>query len=330
VELDESTVRLRVQAVKAGVGVTLLLAFPFAVWLVWTWQRPYRAEMAWMFGAAMVGALVVSRLPAEKIVRGRHREAFFLSWSAIDIAVITLLAWLDGGIGSPGVLLLFMTLVFAALSYPLGSMISVAAISMLAVVMLQLVGSPAPHDFHPDGAYTMMLLVSLGLTGVLCVWQASVQASHRVELAHLSRTDPLTGCLNRRGFGERLNAELARAERTDEPLGLVQIDLDGFKAVNDRDGHAAGDELLCWVVRTTTALLRGVDAVGRLGGDEFAVLLPGADAQVADEVGHRIGAALAERIGASVGVATTMGDGRAPDALLRSADDRLYANKGRR
>ena len=91
----------------------------------------------------------------------------------------------------------------------------------------------------------------------------------------LSRSDPLTGVLNRRGFTERFEAELSEHVRHGgRPLGLMVVDLDGFKRVNDTNGHAAGDELLCEVAAALAADLRPADVVGRLGGDEFAVLLP--------------------------------------------------------
>lgn len=325
--VGDSAVRLRVHTVRAGVAVTVVLMVPLVAWLVWTKRRPFRPEMAAILVAALVGTVVVGLLPAERIVRSRLREAFFLTWSALDIAAISALAWLDGGIGSPATLVLFLTLAFAALSYPLLSMAMVVGFTAVAVAALQLVSSPGAGGFHPDAPYSMMLLVSLALTGVLCVWQASLHASQRTELARLSRTDPLTGCLNRRGFAERLDAELRAAERPDADVALALLDLDDFKAVNDAHGHAAGDELLRWVASTVGALTRGEDVVGRLGGDEFAVVLPGGDLASAQVLAERLAAALAERIGASVGIATRRRDGHDAEMLHRRADARLYARK---
>jgi diguanylate cyclase (GGDEF)-like protein len=101
--------------------------------------------------------------------------------------------------------------------------------------------------------------------------------------AHRSRHDSLTGLLNRRAYEERLPIELARAARTDEPISLCLLDLDGFKAINDRHGHPVGDEVL----RSVAAAIKRArlsDEVFRLGGDEFAILLPSCrrlDAEVA-------------------------------------------------
>jgi diguanylate cyclase (GGDEF)-like protein len=136
---------------------------------------------------------------------------------------------------------------------------------------------------------------------------------------------------DRRGLEERLHAELRRASVAGAAVGLVQLDLDDFKAVNDQHGHAAGDELLCWVAKTAAGVLRPGDALGRLGGDEFAAVLPGADAGEAEEVAERLRAALAERIGASAGSASLSSGAEDLDGLLRESDARLYADKrGRR
>jgi len=327
--LDSSRLRLRVQVIAAGVRVTYLLAIALAVWIATTWNRPYREQIAALTALALVGAFVVSRLPAETIVRSRYREAFFLAWSMIDITIICLLAYLDGGVTSPATLALFLTQVFAALSYPLGSMITVAVASLIGVGVLGAIGGATPGRVEADPVYMGMFLVCLGLTGMLCVWQSRVTERQRDELAELSRTDPLTGCLNRRGFSERVDTELARAGRDGRDVALIQLDLNGFKAVNDGQGHAAGDDMLRWVGSTLQALLRGSDATGRLGGDEFALLLPGVGAVEARAIADRTVAALAERIGCATGVACYPADGTDGDALHRHSDADLYAAKAR-
>jgi GGDEF domain-containing protein len=93
------------------------------------------------------------------------------------------------------------------------------------------------------------------------------------ELEARADVDPLLDILNRCGFERELNRSLSYIGRYGAAAALVYLDLDGFKAVNDRDGHAAGDALLKRVARALTAHVRASDVVGRLGGDEFAVLL---------------------------------------------------------
>ena len=325
--LDSSRLRLRVQVIGAGVWVTYLLCLALAGWLVVTWDRPYRGAIAALIAAGVLGGFTVSRLPAERIVRGPYREAFFVTWSVVDVAIICLIAYLDGGLTSPAALMLFLTLVFAATSYPLGSMVIVVVASVTGVATIGLLGGATEQAFEADPAYVWVFLVSMALSGLICMWQSRLGERQREELAELSRTDPLTGCLNRRGFSERLDAELARAGRVGGEVALIQLDLNGFKAVNDRHGHAAGDELLRWVGSTLKGLLRGSDATGRLGGDEFALLLPGLGAAEAGAVAQRTVAALAERVGATAGVACHPADGATGDELHRHADAELYSRK---
>ena len=145
------------------------------------------------------------------------------------------------------------------------------------------------------------LLVTAAVMGVS---QAANRERQRRELARLSRSDPLTGCLNRRGFTERFEAELSDYVRHDgRPLGLIVIDLDDFKLVNDSQGHAAGDALLCRVAAALTADLRPSDVLGRLGGDEFAVLLPEAGPGELRAAAERLEQRSRPGVAASIGVA---------------------------
>lgn len=122
--------------------------------------------------------------------------------------------------------------------------------------------------------------------------QLTTEISRRkeVERALLERanTDPLTGVSSRRHFLERVEHELGRARRSRDPIALLLIDLDYFKSVNDRYGHAAGDEVLRCVSATFREHVRTVDLVGRLGGEEFGVVMPGADVELASEAAERV------------------------------------------
>jgi diguanylate cyclase (GGDEF)-like protein len=137
-------------------------------------------------------------------------------------------------------------------------------------------------------------------------------------------TDPLTGVANRRAWEAEASRSLARAARTGEPMTVALLDLDGFKEVNDRDGHGAGDRLLRLVATEWRARLRATDLLGRHGGDEFVLCLPGTDAAGAEEVLERLRGGLP--IGWSVGTATA-GEGDSLAALLQRADAQLYAGK---
>jgi diguanylate cyclase (GGDEF)-like protein len=152
------------------------------------------------------------------------------------------------------------------------------------------------------------------------------------HLVEQTQRDPLTQLFNRAAFDQRLREELTRARRYQRELSLVLFDLDGFKQVNDRFGHPAGDEVLQRFAGFLQASLRQSDAAFRYGGDEFAALLPetsGASAwQVAERLEQRwrVGGA-PEPAGISFGVATFPHDATQAAELLQLADARLYENK---
>jgi diguanylate cyclase (GGDEF)-like protein len=143
--------------------------------------------------------------------------------------------------------------------------------------------------------------------------------------------------LNRRAFAERYAQETARAGRDATPLSVAVLDLDHFKAVNDRYGHAAGDEVLRSVARLARECFRNVDSVGRIGGEEFAVLLPGAPLHGAAAVVQRFADWLSAtdvahgphtlRITATAGVAQRLPGEHALDTVLQRADAALYEGK---
>jgi diguanylate cyclase (GGDEF)-like protein/PAS domain S-box-containing protein len=158
-----------------------------------------------------------------------------------------------------------------------------------------------------------------------------------LRLSHLALHDPLTGLPNRRALAEALERAIARAERTGQPLAVLCLDLDGFKAINDRYGHPAGDATLLEVAERLRRTIRRSDLAARLGGDEFAVIAAdlSGPAPVA-RLARRLGAALrgpialeaaTALIDVSIGVAFYPGDGDTTEQLLARADMALYAAK---
>src|SRR4051794_2915904 len=262
---------VRLASASSVLGVAMVAAYAAATWH----DRPHRGVLAGVAVAVVVVVALVTAARAERLVATRWCDAFFAVWSAWYVVVISTLALLDGGATSPLAITFFAPLVFAAACYPLRLAVGVSVAVLAAHVGI---GLAAAH-----GELIQSLYVSgmLALTAVMCVWQAHTHDVQRRELGLASRTDHLTGALNRRGFHERVQAEMARASRSGDPLSVVLVDLDGFKRVNDESGHAAGDELLRWVAGRLGAGLRPSDAAGRLGGDEFALLLPGLDAGAA-------------------------------------------------
>jgi diguanylate cyclase (GGDEF)-like protein len=157
------------------------------------------------------------------------------------------------------------------------------------------------------------------------------QERAQAQLAYQARCDPLTGLANRSVLGDRL----ARAvPAPDDPVAVLYLDLDGFKEINDRYGHAAGDAVLRTVAGRLSQAVREQDLVARLGGDEFVLLCPGVTADEAARLAERLISDVAWpvpfegrylTVGASIGVATRTSQ---PDeGLLRVADAAMYEAK---
>jgi len=162
-------------------------------------------------------------------------------------------------------------------------------------------------------------------------------AAANTRLETLASTDPLTGLLNHRAFHARLDEEIARADRSGQPLALLLVDLDDFRAINNTHGHQAGDRALAAIAAALRSSLRAGDSAGRHGGDEFAALLPEADLGEALAVAERARAAVAAvalpagnatiHATTSLGVAALPRHARAREALIAAADGAAYAAK---
>ena len=150
----------------------------------------------------------------------------------------------------------------------------------------------------------------------------------------LSRTDPLTGALNKLALNEFAEYELSRSARYPHPLSVAYIDLDNFKLVNDRLGHAVGDELLKVVVTTLNGVMRKTDRVARLGGDEFAVIMvetrPEDARRAFVKAQTSLLSTMRERgwpVTFSIGIVTFLEPPESVDELLSAADDLMYRVK---
>src|SRR3954451_8544673 len=217
---------------------------------------------------------------------------------------------------------------------------------------------PGTPDDEPEALVCTPLIAGSRVLGTLNVWREGAvaefapyeveliqrfatlaalaydNAHQRERLSLQARTDELTGLFNRRHFHERLGSELARVRRSREPLTLLLLDVDDFKAVNDGHGHPVGDGVLRAFADLLREAVRGADVLCRTGGEEFAVILPSTDEAEADAAAHRLVAAVREgHIGpgagltASVGLAIAPAEGDTVATLFRAADDRLLAAK---
>ncbi|HJV59739.1 MAG TPA: GGDEF domain-containing protein [Albitalea sp.] len=185
----------------------------------------------------------------------------------------------------------------------------------------------------PQVALSQAMFVAL-LTAVVRLRSSHDRAQAHVALMReLAVTDPLTGLPNRRGTTDRLDAAMAMVARHGQPLSVALIDVDNFKSINDRYGHAAGDAVLHRLAQTMQQATRATDMLGRWGGEEFLLLAPATSAPAAGELAERVRRAVAaqafahgEPVTISVGVSTCWSADRV-EALLRRADDALYRAK---
>jgi diguanylate cyclase (GGDEF)-like protein len=156
--------------------------------------------------------------------------------------------------------------------------------------------------------------------------------SRTEEVFKLAALDQLTGLYNRRSGEQRLSSEVLRAQRTGRPLAILLLDLDDLKAMNDKFGHAGGDDLIRTFAQHLNKAIRGSDLAVRFGGDEFLVLLPDCKVEEVRYVlnrlsGHKVECQGTELpIGFSAGCANHRA-GDAPEDLMKRADDDLYTNK---
>lgn len=195
-----------------------------------------------------------------------------------------------------------------------------ATVLVPAVMLFQARSHPQMVEVAAIGSILLFLLVMYRMAGLLRKTHEQAEA-----LEHLSRTDPLTGAANRRYLEEELAREMARAQRTQEPLSLGILDLDNFKTYNDTYGHNAGDALLQELVAEWRPLLRPTDILTRYGGEEFVVLIPDSDIDRTWSVMERLRQRIPHGQTCSAGVTTwypgeTFGDflGRADRALYRA------------
>ena len=221
-----------------------------------------------------------------------------------------------------------LTLLAAAPARSLRAAVGGAAFVVLAAC--------TPAFFGPElGPGPNPLLAAVVVSASIAV-MASVRVRFEGEQSTMRRwalTDPLTGAFNRRGLSERIDYEVSRHARQRHRFAVVMIDLDGFKLVNDRFGHPAGDELLRDVTASLHEAVRDQDTVARLGGDEFCVLAPETDRAGGEHLAERVREAVRrvttglDTLSASVGVAVYPDDGTTPHDVLDAADAAQIAAK---
>lgn len=195
-------------------------------------------------------------------------------------------------------------------------------------VILRFLGL-TPDSLRPS---PILLAHAAALGALVLGWGIAERAHHyrqtRDEALYVAEHDPLTGALNRDAFGPMLTHAAARRN----PCSLLYLDIDHFKSINDRHGHAVGDQVLRRLVERCHGELRGVDALARLGGEEFVALLTDTSAEEARGVAERIRLAIERDDAAVVPVTVSIGvavraEGESVEAWMQRADQALYAAK---
>jgi diguanylate cyclase (GGDEF)-like protein len=252
--------------------------------------------------------------------------------------------------GTPTDLLLLLSHVLLAMSclHPTAALLTEPAdprrrqftLARLAVLGAALVAIPLTLLARRVDASLTPTLVGALVVSLLVLWRLSRLAVERQEAQEQLRRaavyDALTGLPNRRLIFDRLEQTLPRQARQQRPVGVMFIDLDGFKQVNDERGHQAGDEILIQVARRLEECVRRSDTAGRLAGDEFVLICDVIDADAAIALAERVATDLSQpyeihgrpvRIGASVGLTLPTAGSATPEQVLLEADAAMYVAK---
>jgi diguanylate cyclase (GGDEF)-like protein len=284
----------------------------------------------WVAHVAAAGFLVlglwVAAFPAMSVAQPKRLSAVIILVTTVQISMLVAVA--RGTTVMPLFYpwpLLTAAYLFSRRAFALSIAWTVAAYAVA------LIFSPLARVY----AWTDLLLMAAAMTVILLVVRVLSETANGLldELRRIAAFDPLTNVLNRRSFNYLAEQAWTQAERDDGELAVVVLDLDHFKRINDRFGHAEGDRALQRVAAVLRDTFRADDIVARTGGEEFAVVLPGAELATARELVERFRAQLAESatpddvpLTASVGIATRhQGDGI--ERLLVLADDATYVAK---
>jgi diguanylate cyclase (GGDEF)-like protein len=278
---------------------------------------------------------VTTMLQSVRAIEGRPRPAVVAAGFALVFGIGLVDAVTDLRLEFVAIYLIPVSLVVWYGSRTLG-----VAAGVLSVAMW--LGAHDQQEMEQAGVAVLAWNVAVRLS-MYVVFAATLAALHRtlkaladaLEREHeLARTDGLTGIRNARAFREAAESEVVRLARYERPLTLAYLDADGFKAVNDRFGHSAGDRVLRTIAQTLATHVRAVDVAARLGGDEFGLLFPETGPDAAFAALHKLRRALAEAMAREgvdvtfcIGVVTTLRPVESVDGLLQHADAMMYEVK---
>lgn len=327
---DADRVAYWVRHVRHGVWLSEISAAAALGYVLLTDTPAHRSLLVIGFGiGVLLLSPVVLLLPLAEMMLDRRGPMLFYVWTILDTLVVALAARIDGGTISPLFCLLFLTLAFMAVAYPPCGVVAMGGLmtaSYLLIVVPADISLTAWFFAVIMGSYTLICAMASANSWAAYDRQALLIRTQET----LAATDPLTGVPNRRAFLDRLATVIAGCDASGGSV-VCLVDLDGFKAVNDRQGHMAGDAVLTSVAAALGAAVRETDTVARLGGDEFAVLAAVTPAFSAETLAERLREAV-RGVGATVGVTASIGvadvrPGEDLPDLLHRADAAMYTAK---
>ena len=327
--------KLRRRNIRIAFAAGAVVAAAITVYLLLTPAGPNRPALLAVQAVSIGIGIAVVTVPPSWWRRWLPTIRLLHFWAASQTCAVGVGLWLDGGLSSPITAVLVVPLLLGAVAFRTPMVVFQVLLSLGFVVAA---GAATDTLDAGTGLVLPATLVACALVAGIAgrsLWQlTSDLANANAELAELARTDSLTGCRNHRSFHTELGAAVARANRADGPLTLLLLDLDDFKAVNDRHGHAVGDQILVALADALRWSTRAGDVIGRTGGEEFSILLPDTNGTDALTVAERVRVATHQldpdiATTASLGLAVREpGDGEVSAAtLIREADRAMYAAK---
>lgn len=349
VEFEQRTYRTRLArrtliAFFIILGAWLLAVIFLRVFLPGPVLLPFAFNLLAIAGAALAGLAAGLLLRHDRVVA----SGYLMALSAFVIGSVNAIIAPNAVHLSSAALILSTLLAGAIVGGGAAYLFAIATILVTAAswasARLYAIGGIA--KLNAQGGLIYLLTVSVAAVataGIIQSLSGQVQRtidrlhSQAQRLASLANTDPLTKLANRRYLLEQLEREFERARRYTRPMSLVYIDLDGFKAVNDRFGHLFGDDVLQGAAKAMQPVLRTTDLLARIGGDEFAVLMPETTIEGAQNAAAKLRRALAaysEQLGPAVptlsfcaGISQLRPEDDNIEDILRRADDAQYLAK---
>jgi diguanylate cyclase (GGDEF)-like protein len=280
-------------------------------------------------GMVIVGVPALLLLPLRAMMRDSRGPSMFYAWTLGTTALVIIGTRVDGGASSPLDALLFLTLTYMAVSYsPYGVVVMGSVMTLSYLVFVELPGMTTSGLFFLAIMAAFTMVCAMASANSWAAYDRQVLLIRTQET--LASTDSLTGMPNRRAFLERVTRAVDAAAWGHQTV-VCLVDLDGFKAVNDAGGHAAGDAMLKAVGTALGGAVRETDTVARLGGDEFAVLADISVGFSGEMLAERLRAAVAE-VGGPAGVTASVGiaevePGDDVGDLMHRADAAMYRSK---